>query len=38
MQDSKYLQFLAQFIRDIFHILEDFEILAIFFKKYVNFR
>ena len=37
MQDNEYLQFLAHFIREIFNILEDFQILVIFFKKYVNF-
>ena len=38
MQDDEFLQNLTQFIREIFNILEDFRILVVFFKKYVNFR
>ena len=38
MQDDEFLQNLTQFIREIFNILEDFRILVVFLKKYVNFR
>ena len=38
MQDDEFLQNLTHFIREIFNILEDFRILVVFFKKYVNFR